>query len=199
MTIHMSNWFNHPIVDKLHGLQWGAWGGAARDYYFGREPRDVDIAVDCTEEELFSKFPGANKNRFGGLKIKDTIDFDLWPLASTWNIKVAKLQPTFENLASLGPYNADCLVLTHDGKLIDKGFLDCLRTKMLEVNFELNPHPQHNILRGLRIMDRLGIMPGASFANYVIRHRDGLDKEIVRYESFYGLKVNMECLEAILK
>ena len=133
------------------------------------------------------------------LPSRDTLEFDIWPLADTWNIKHFGAEPTLASLAMLGPFNADCIVLDNNLNQIDFGFRSCLSSKMLEINFEPNPHPQHNVLRGLRIIDNLGISPGASFCNYVLKHRSGLDKEIERYKKHYGLDVNTTMLEAILR
>ncbi len=162
------------------------------------------MAVNCSKNELIDRLPNCFTNRFGGLKVvNDSIPFDIWTLADTWNIKKAGVEPTFENLARLGPFNADCIVLTNTGEvepfyLIDEGFTQCLVDKRLEIAFEPNPHPQHNIIRGLRLIDSLGIRPGASFMEYTKKHAIDMDREIKRYQDYSGLKVNRELLASIL-
>lgn len=198
------HWLSLPTFRLLDGLEWGIWGGAARAFYLDRVPRDIDVAVNCSKGELLDRLPNCFTNRFGGLKVvNDSIPFDIWCLADTWNIKKAGLEPTFENLARVGPFNADCIVLTNMGKvdpyyLIDEGFTQCLVDKRLEITFEPNPHPQHNILRGLRLIDSLQIQAGASFVDYVKENSSNMDAEIRRYEQYMGLKVNRAILEAIL-
>jgi len=149
----------------------GIFGGAVRSWLTGLSPRDIDIAVDCSQEELntlVSKIsPGSSLNRFGGYKVsQESGDYDLWALGETWAIKNAGVSPTFENLAVTASFNADCLVYTRDG-LLDKGWEQARSSGILEINYLPNPYPFFNALRGIKMCNKYRLKPSELFKQYV--------------------------------
>jgi hypothetical protein len=170
------------------------FGGAVRSWIRGREPRDIDIAVDCTKDQLLSLVEGLgvelNRNRFGGLKVQDgPLTYDLWPIAETCALVNANVQPTFENLLRHGSFNVDCIILEVDEimKLRDFGYFDAIKNGFVEVNYEPNPMPAANALRGLRLCNQLDLNPGKSLISLVHQHINDKNRPILekKYRDTY--------------
>lgn len=154
----------------------GVFGGAVRSWFLGRKPRDIDIAIECSTEELNGLLTNTEhtRNSFGGTKIQGNIEIDVWPLSETWNLQNEKVMPTFENLASFASLNVDCLVLEVGigAKLISRGFIKALLDGVVEINYKPNPSPASNALRGLRLCNTLKFRPGPMLKEYALEHLD---------------------------
>lgn len=183
----------------LHSVKYpmGVFGGAARSWYRNTTPRDVDIAIDCTSEELeeliIKSKLSFTVNSFGGFKFYDCVSFDVWPLMETWTLRRVNAEFTFESLARFGSLNVDCLV--YDCKrdeIIDRGYFNAINTGFVEINYHANPHAPANALRGLRLCKQLGLKAGESLKEYVKEHITDKNKKLVeaRYFKVYHEEPN---------
>lgn len=186
------------------------FGGSVRAWMTGRTPRDIDIAVDCNKEHLLEIVEGITdnieENRFGGLKVKEpltNLEYDLWPLSSTWNLIDAKVPFTFENLARYASFNVDCIVVICEPlsgvRIFDYGFVDAMVKGAVEVNYEPNPIAPFNALRGLKIAAQYNLKAGQSLKDYVAKYLpEGPKRDVVarKYSEKYD---NIEELWRLLK
>ena len=192
---------NSKLVKDMP-FTYGIFGGAVRSWILGRDPRDIDIAVDCTQEQLTEYIldvvsdKNLSSNRFGGFKFKDAgYEFDMWPLAETWAIKNEKIEPTFENLSRYASFNADCIVMEVSRNkcipLHDFGFAEAANSGIVEVNYAPNPIAPYNAMRGLRICKTYNWKPGKSLLEYVKEHVNEKNKPILelRYKKSYGEEI----------
>src|SRR6266852_4854476 len=94
------------MMEVLGQSEWEmvVFGGVLRDlvlYGPAKRPRDIDIVVDCSPDDLrswLSSFP-FQETRFGGLRIHfRKWSFDIWPLRNTWAFAAGHMEATFENL-----------------------------------------------------------------------------------------------------
>lgn len=190
MDIFLNNKFLQSIP-----FAWGVFGGAVRDASSNLNPRDIDVAVDCSRDALDAILKGipSKKNRFGGHKFTlDSVEYDLWPLAETWQLKRLGVLANFRLLAKTAPFNADCIVYSKLDGLIDYGWYTCKKDG-LQVNNALNPHPMFNAMRGVRMCIKYHLWPGTTFTSYI---NDNLLPKIavaaIRYKEQYGRNLEQD-------
>lgn len=164
----------HSSFLKNIPFRHGVFGGALRSWFFDKKPRDIDIAVDCSLRDfnIMASQIEHTRNSFGGIKILGDIEIDVWPLSETWNLQHKNVYSTFENLARFASFNVDCVVLEIGSsyRLIDMGFTKGLVDGFVEINYEPNPLPASNALRGLRLCYNLNLKPGKMLRKYVTEH-----------------------------
>src|SRR5699024_3019557 len=90
-------------------------GGAIRDFALHRNPKDLDIIIDCNLyklNDLMNKY-NFHKNRFGGykFKIKD-IQIDIWNISNHWAFKENIYECSFENISKGAFFNFDAITLS---------------------------------------------------------------------------------------
>jgi hypothetical protein len=170
------------MVDVFRGKEWKAvlFGGVLRDlvlYGPAKRPRDIDIVVDCSLEDLsaaLSSFP-FQRTRFGGFRIAfRKWSFDIWPLRNTWAFAVGHMTATFENLPKTTFFNIEAVAVQFNTKRRNKrplysfGFAEAISTRVLDINFEPNPFPQLCIIRGLLTAARHGLLLSPRLARYML-------------------------------
>jgi len=143
----------------------------------GKRPRDVDIVVDCSPEELnaaLASFP-FHRTRFGGLRIAfGKWSFDIWPLRNTWAFAVGHMHATFENLPKTTFFNIEAVAIQFNTKprkrrpLYSFGFAEAISKRVLDINFEPNPFPQLCVIRGLLTATRHGLLLSPRLARYML-------------------------------
>lgn len=122
------------------------FGGAIRDWFFNKSPRDIDIVVDCSSsrlEDILSQHE-AQKNKFGGFKFNlNQIEFDIWNLNSTWAFNNdTKFAKTMETVPETVFLNIDAITYCmNTGAIVDKGFTQAIESKLLDIVYEPNPYP----------------------------------------------------------
>lgn len=139
------------------------FGGSIRDICMFPDnpplPRDFDIAIkfkDTREFELITRRYDYKKNRFGGYKFKvANIEFDVWDLENTWAFNNTNLQASEENLAKSVYLNIDGIVYNFNkSKIYDELFRTSIKACKLDVNLEVNPQVELNLLRALVFKDK---------------------------------------------
>jgi len=170
---------NLPKVDKFFetlmgsGHEWGIAGGFVRDSIFGHKSNDVDIIVDCKEDELESLFPGlpaARKiNKFGGWKFcLDDVDFDVWTVRGSWGIKNGLVD--YNSIASfLGCCTLSCdtiIVCPQTSRVLESGFKWTFEGGKLNLNFDEHPYPSWAAKRALKMAKKYDL---------------GMSKELIKY------------------
>lgn len=142
----------------------GLVGGAVRDWYFGRQPRDLDLAIDCDAEALHRLLApqSSERTRFGGYRWRTTgLQVDLWALSQTWAFRAASTwHPSYEALPRTTFFNLDAAVVTLDSwELFEHRFVESLNTRILRINFKENPRPDMCAVRALVLSHRFGFEP----------------------------------------
>jgi hypothetical protein len=191
------------MVDVFREREWKAvfFGGVLRDlvlYGPSKRPRDVDIVVDCSSEDLSSalaSFP-FQRTRFGGLRIPfRKWSFDIWPLRSTWAFAAGHMNATFENLPRTTFFNIEAVAVQFNTRprkkrsLYSFGFAKAISTRVLDINFEPNPFPQLCIIRGLLTAVCHGFLLSPRLARYMLEQGDRTEiAEIMQAQfSHYGI------------
>jgi hypothetical protein len=133
----------NSLICKLQtarGINAGIFGGACRDWYLDKEPKDIDIIVECEElnstilDDLILGADTVEKNKFDGFKIfYDGISFDIWKLHEARQFKELNLEPSFENLMKTVPLSTDQIVVTLKGDVYEDGFWKTLDTQTIDV------------------------------------------------------------------
>lgn len=178
------------------------FGGAIRDaYVYGEsaKPRDFDFVVSGPHADLDHLLRSGcwaySMNRFGGYKVHlGEVVADVWSLSSTWafrerivrDVEVATLPRTvFLNVDSVA------LSLT-TRELVESGFCDAVRHKVLDIVLESNPLPSLNVLRALRLKSELGFRFSDRLKDYVhawlLNHNDPYHELSTLEESRYKVR-----------
>jgi hypothetical protein len=195
------------LVQVLREIQQQGWraflfGGTLRDLMLGGAsivPRDIDIVVDGVSIERIAAVFGNHvrrRTRFGGLHLNvHGWTFDIWPLSDTWAFQEGFVGLTgFASLTRTTFLNVEAAVVELGARrgrrraVHERGFLDSLRNRVLEVNLEENPFPALCVVRGLITAARLDFKVGPSLARY-IRHYGAhvsIDELLAIQSSHYG-------------
>ena len=119
----------------------GIVGGAVRDWFTGRQPRDLDVVADATQDELDSiiSLAGAtlgSRTRLGGRSLTfGSLKVDAWSLSASWGFRHDRsIAPSLENLPTTAFLTADAIVVdAENGETFDAGFFDCFVRRELDV------------------------------------------------------------------
>jgi hypothetical protein len=195
------------LVQVLRGIRDQGWraflfGGTLRDLMLGGAgiiPRDIDVVVDgVSTERIAARFADhvRRRTRFGGLHLNvHGWTFDIWPLSETWAFQEGLVRPTgFSSLTRTTFLNVEGAVAELSARpgrrrrVYERGFLDSLRSRVLEINLEDNPFPALCVVRGLITAARLDFKVGPSLARYIHHHSAHLsiDELLAVQFSHYG-------------
>ena len=170
------------VVRRLREYKYNAYffGGSLRDLVIRPEsalPRDVDIVVDAPSNAVLAdRFADLclRQTRFGGIRLRRGLLFDIWALPETWAFKTGVISPAFEGLPSTTFLNIEAVVAQlyacpGEKRIIhEKGFYDAVAKCELEINFEPNPYPALCVIRSLIMAEQLGFSIGRRLARYII-------------------------------
>jgi hypothetical protein len=113
----------------------GIFGGAARDWWLDKTPKDVDLVVYVSTEklhELLKNF-SSKKNAFDGNVITiDDVIFDIWALEDTYAFKTKQYEQCWYNLVQSVPFNTDAVVVVTNGVVHASNFWNCLTSSRIE-------------------------------------------------------------------
>lgn len=149
------------------------FGGTVRDIYIDKIPRDFDIVVNTTDqnlEKIINKYRN-DKNRFGGYRINiDGFDVDIWNLSNTWAFKNKFFKTSFRNLVKTVFFNADSIAININSKQIfENGFIEAFHKKELKILFEKNPYPELCVLRALVFIEKYSFSLSEDIKKYIKR------------------------------
>ncbi len=178
------------ITDK--GLPAMLFGGSVRDVLLkgpSTEPRDVDVVVDASLDDLTQLFKDIliRKTRFGGLHLNARgWKIDVWPLSQTWAFRELRVgSRDWESLTRTTFLNIEAVAVDISSRPGGRrvralGFFEGIKERTLDINLEENPFPELAAVRALIT---------ASTLNY------GLSKRLARYVSYHLKMVPLEQLE----
>lgn len=146
-------------------------GGAVRDWFFGKQPRDVDIVVDCPVDKLeFLLRFKAKKNKFGGFKLSaGKTEFDIWSLDSTWAFgNDPKLERKLEIVPETVFLNLDAITYClKTGAILDKGFTQAMESRTLDIVYEPNPYPYLCVSKALIALSKYDLKPSERLKEFI--------------------------------
>jgi len=191
------------MVDVFSEKEWKAvfFGGVPRDlvlYGPSKRPRDVDIVVGCSLQELTSvlaAFP-LQRTRFGGFRITfDKWSFDIWSLSNTWAFASGYMNATFDNLPKTTFFNVEAIATQFNTRprkrrsVYSFGFPDAISSRVLDINFEPNPFPQLCIIRGLVTAARHRFQLSPRLAHYMLEQANRTEIAEIMHAQFahYGV------------
>src|ERR1700733_11911919 len=191
-------------LSRIGDNSWNAvvFGGVLRDLtLFGNSevPRDVDIVVaDTNARDLERVFEDLihERNRFGGLRLRTTgWMIDIWALRDTWAFREHLKEPaSFDNLVQTTFLNVEAVaaeIPTQLGRprpIYSGGFFESVTSKVLDVNFEPNPHPGLCVVRSITTALRLDWRISKRLGAYIVQHASliPLERLMGIQESHYG-------------
>lgn len=174
------------------------FGGTVRDFLLNDDnaiPRDIDIVVDTTNEDLSCYFEKCNftRNRFGGYKVTaDGMTLDIWNLHSTWAFKNCLVtEQNQESLPSTVFLNFDSIVYNmNKGSYFENGFLQGVERRMLDIVLEDNPFPDLNVIRALVLKRKYNLLLSRRLRDYIqacIKRHDRYTERLLDIQkSHYG-------------
>ncbi len=153
-------------------------GGAIRSIYKDREPRDIDIIVKDSVENVLSALSNnvsISKNYFGGYKINFTgIIVDIWDFESHWAFKSGLLSPEEKNLAESCFFDFDALVyspannylnIDHFRHSIESNTIDFIKND--ETYIKSNPGNLTNVLRAIIAASDFNLKFSSAVTSYI--------------------------------
>lgn len=167
---------------KERGWEIFLFGGVPRSIWISDGPvrvRDFDLVVadECFDElsYTFSDYV-VRKNRFGGIKLLiDNIEFDAWPLSSTWAFKTGHVAPAkFELLPETVFLNIDSIIIElapPEGakrRVYQAGFYRSIRDKCLDICLHENPFPELCAIRALRMAQVMQFNLTRKLSHYIV-------------------------------
>jgi hypothetical protein len=200
--------WKRPLRRALKRIERNSWpavifGGALRDLIaFGksRVPRDVDIVVHgVTTSDLEVVFRDliCERNRFGGLRLQTKgWQVDIWGLQDTWAFRNYHFESSgFDSLVRTTFLNVEAIaaeIQTTRGrkrKIFSAGFFEAIENQVLDINFEINPHPALCIVRSILMAIRLDFVLSRRLAEYLAEqmHSTTIAELMEVQEAHYGM------------
>jgi hypothetical protein len=143
-------------------------GGLLRAITMGEQPRDIDVVTrDLADMRGFR----VRKTNFGGSKIFiEGVEVDVWPIALSWGVNHLGLNYTLSWTEFLQTtfFNIEAIMLDPStGEVFDRGFFECLSSKVLEINLLDNPVPSFQLLRAAVLCRRYGLTCGPRLREFI--------------------------------
>lgn len=178
ISAKIKNFFN--ILHQVDQKNIGVFGGAIRDWYLCRKPKDIDIVLDCQPEilnRLASNFKYI-KTQFDGYQFEvDDLKFDIWRLQDAWFFQKGHADISWLNLVHSAPFNIDTVLVRLDGQTYDLGFSTAIFRREIELNNPINKDPKLYIVqRALRFKEKYGFSLGPKLVKFIQNSEVKLDK-----------------------
>lgn len=158
----LKNFFG--ILNRVEDDKLAVFGGAARDWWLGYNPKDIDIVIDSSPEVLsiLSSNFEHTKSKFEGYQFDiDGTKIDLWQLKDSWYFKRYVEAPSWETLVNTVPFDIDAIMVFKSGKVLDHGFTEAVNAKQIELKNRLNKNFEKFVLeRALRFKDKYNFTLG---------------------------------------
>ncbi len=170
------------------------FGGAIRDIVCGNKPRDYDIVVSTSSENLISilsSYPH-KRNRFGGVHLfLNDVKLDIWAIESTWAFQKKLLDSKTENLTKSVFFNLDAIAINLTKNILYGNiFFQALSSRTLDIVLENNPFPDLCILRAFVLKEKYNMSFSQRMKNYILDHCTDVSKTLSNLtsiqQSHYG-------------
>ena len=177
------------ILDKA-GIKWGVTGGGVRDMIFNLPVNDLDIVVDCSDEEL-EKIIEDNDievgkiNRFGGRKLRldpHTELVDVWTVGNTWGIRKGYVKNRgLSSYPEATTYSTDAVVISpSSNEIYADHFIDSIRNEEINIVFGKTPIAVSTLEKMHRLVKKYNLKPGSDalkFIDLINQKRSSLSKD----------------------
>lgn len=177
----MRNFFG--VLNKIDKSNLAVCGGAVRDWWLMREPKDVDLVVTCPFkiiDMLASNFKHT-RSQFNGFMFDVSGNkVDLWRLQDSWIFTQGDqtVEKTWERLLQSFPFNIDRVLVFADGRVLEDGFFDGLNRREIELVNHVNKNPVTNIVqRAIRFKEKYDFKIGPKLQAEIDNHskKSGID------------------------
>lgn len=151
------------ILKKVNDDKFAVFGGAVRDWYLGRKPKDIDIVLNCSSDivtMLADNFKH-KKSQFDGYQFEiDGVNLDVWRLEDSWYFKQGN-KPSWPNLICSTPFYMDAVLVFKNGRVLQNLFYKAMADKVIELQNSVNKNPKLFIAqRALRFKSKYGFKIG---------------------------------------
>lgn len=169
----LKNFFS--IINKVEKANIAVCGGAVRDWHLDKEPKDIDIVIDCPNniiEMLCCNFPHKRSQFNGYMFDVGGVKIDIWRLEDSWIFtKNSTITKTWKNLLESFPFNIDSILVFGDGRCLACGFFEGLSHREIELVNPINKNPETNIVqRAIRFRNKYGFKIGPKLQAEIDNH-----------------------------
>lgn len=196
-------------LEQLPNIEIGIFGGAIRDWYLEKEPKDIDLVIKNSGPEYneFIKKYRPGHNNFGGnvIVINRTL-FDIWKLEETkpftYGIDIP-VQPSWGNLIKSVPFNIDSIVTVLYHQTYQYKFFEGLEeNKIIEFVNKINPNPGKIARRALKFIKKYDLSLSKEVADFVAEHKyeqkyEINEKKYSSNDSFNNLFRDIKCFNDV--
>lgn len=150
----------------------GIFGGAVRDWYLDKTPKDIDIVVDTFYFKEILEGVKIAENTFGGtVIILDGITFDIWNLPDTYAFKSGQFSASWENLIYSVPFNLDAIIVMTDGRVYDHpAFWNGLNNKEIDFMNSVHKDPKFLAQRAVLFAKKYKFALSLKLTDYIRKH-----------------------------
>jgi len=172
-SVKLRNFFG--ILNKIPKIDMAICGGAVRDWHLGKEPKDIDIILDCSMEiiECLTQNFDYVRSSFNGYMFNiDGVKIDIWRLPDSWIFtQKTDITKCWTGLIRSFPLNIDGIMVFGSGEVLECGFYEALNTKQIELMNSLTKNPISNIVqRGIRFSQKYDMAIGPMLQAEIKKH-----------------------------
>lgn len=165
----LKNFFG--VLNRVDHDKFAIFGGAVRDWWLNRPPKDIDIVIDSSPEVLsiLSSNFEYTKTKFDGYQFNvDGILIDIWQLKDSWYFKQGYAEPSWEVLVNQVPFDIDTIMVFKNGTVLDRGFFKAIESKQMELKSAVNKNFEKFVIeRALRFKEKYGITFGPALQRII--------------------------------
>lgn len=156
-------------------------GGLVRD--FARAGRsafrsDVDLVIEAPAERVsdLANILKARPNRFGGFGLRSGLwRIDFWALETTWaarhaGVPVKRIEDVLQ--CTFFDWDAAAYDLGSRQVLYSAGYLDRIKSAMIDINLAATPSVEGNLLRSIRRIVLWHLKPGPALSEFIEKNLD---------------------------
>ncbi len=152
----------------------GIYGGAVRDWFLDKQPKDIDIVTYCTQEYFDSLVSGISttKTNLGGYKfILNGVDFDLWRMQDSYPLtQNPELPVNFESLVATPLFNTDGIIITLNNQIYEHRFWESMESGSVDlINTCSVLNEKYIALRALKFLNKYKFKPTQKLADFIVK------------------------------
>lgn len=173
-TARLKNFFG--ILKQVEPKSLAIFGGAVRDWWLLKQPKDIDIVVNCPKEivSMLAANFDYQKSQFDGYQFTvDGVKIDVWRLQDSWAFRHKGAGPaSWEGLLKNVPFNIDGVLVFGDGNVMENGFFEGMNNRQIELVNPINKNPAVNITqRAMRFKEKYGFALGPKLQAEMSKHK----------------------------